>query len=52
MVPFTELDNTGGDVSFVEEIKNSFLYLLKVSPRKPQIGLLSSGMCLRMKIHS
>lgn len=49
---FIELGNTGRVVYFVGEIENAFLDMLKVSPRILEIGILSSGICLRMKIHS
>lgn len=52
MVQLIKLGDTGGDVVFVEEIENAFLDMLKVSPRILEKGILSSGICSRMKTHS
>lgn len=52
MVSFTELGNAGEDVGFMEEIKNAFLDMLKVPSGILDIGILCSGICLRMKIHN
>lgn len=52
MVLFTKLGDPGGDVGFMEEIENAFLDMPKVSPRILEKRILSSGICLRMKIYS
>lgn len=52
MVSFTELGNAGEDVSFMEEIKNAFLDMLKVAPGILDRGILHSEICLRMKLHN